>query len=77
MELRLNKSIYFITIALIFLATYRFYISQADEWLYSFEMFANLIMYLGYTPLIFLCLYRATNADPGIIKPHSSEFEDF
>ena len=58
-----NRSLYLLTIGTEATLIYRFYISQSDEW--SLDLIIQLLVITFMTPLLFLCLWRASNWDCG------------
>ena len=77
LECMLNKSIYFVTYLLEFLHIWRFYLTQGPAWYYSFEMLLNAFVVVCYTPLVLTCFYKASNTNPGVIKPYEGDLPDF
>ena len=59
----MNRGIYLQTIGIEATILYRFYFSQPDGW--SLDLLFQLLVIVFLTPLIFVCLWRASNWDCG------------
>jgi multisubunit Na+/H+ antiporter MnhG subunit len=58
-----NSSLYLLTLGTEATIIYRFYLSQSDKW--SLDLILQLLVIAFMTPLVFICLWRASNLDCG------------
>ena len=61
----INYFLYFLTLAIEWVIMQRFYFSQEDVWSRKKDLAVQLLVIATMTPLIFVCLWRASKYDCG------------